>query len=61
MRIAFKNELKLSEAKKVVAEFKTGTIKRVGADCASLTDSRKRNYTLCFKSNLELKKLINKG
>ena len=60
MKIAFKSELKLSAAKKLLKEFKVqgAVIRRTSADCALLKDPRNRSFTLCFKSNLELKGLI---
>lgn len=58
MRLACKDNMTLSQSKKVLKEFKTGSVKRVDSTCATLKDYRSRSYTLIFKSNLELKGLV---
>lgn len=58
MNVAFKKPMSLTESKKLVKEFKTGTIRRFASDGATLKDTRGRSHTLCFKSNLELKGLV---
>lgn len=60
MKVAFKQPMSLKETKRLFATVKAegGKVTRVSSGCAILKDSRNRDYTLSFKSNLELRQLI---
>lgn len=61
MRVAFKNNMKLSEAKTLIKTVKaeSGKLSRNGsAGSATLKDHRGLSTVLIFQSNLELRNLI---